>query len=153
MINISLPDDIAKRLEEIAQREKRPVDEVVASMAQHYTPKSHSREESDVAWESILGIYHDDVTDLSMTVRETMHKYFYDKYGDSTEVLNRLEDVARRENRSLIDLLSTWIDDHISRDIQKKAAPNWDNIVGIGDENVTDMSTTVRETLYKKPES
>jgi hypothetical protein len=45
-------------------------------------------------------------------VRETMHKYFHDKYDDPTEVLNKFEAVARRENRSLIDLLSAWIDEH-----------------------------------------
>ena len=152
MINISLPDDIAKRLEEVTKFENRPVDEIVASMVQQYTPQQHSQEESDVAWDSILGIFDDDVTDLSMTVRETMHKYFHDKYGDPTEVLNKLEDVARRENLSIIGLLSSWLDTYNSRNDAPKGVANWDTILGIGDENVTDMSTSVRETLYKKPQ-
>jgi hypothetical protein len=153
MINIPLPDEIARQIEAVAKLEKRSVEEVVASMVQRYTPHRYSQEESDVVWESIIGIYDADVSDMSTTVRETLHKYFQDKYGDPSDILNRLEDVARRENRSIIDLLSAWIDEHISHQADTKGVPKWDTILGIGDENVTNMSTTVRETLYKKPES
>ena len=68
------------------------------------------------------------------------------------DIAKRLEDFARRENRSVADVVATWLDEHSIEDETKKA-PNWDLILGIGDENITDMSTTVRETLdayYKK---
>ncbi len=68
------------------------------------------------------------------------------------DVAKRLEDFARRENRSVADVVAEWLDEHAPEEEPKKA-PNWDLILGIGDENVTDMSTTVRETLdayYKK---
>lgn len=82
MINITLPDDLAKRLEEIAEHENRPVEEIVASMVEQYRPQQHTQEESDAAFEAIFGIFHDDVTDMSTIVRETLHKHFQEKYGD-----------------------------------------------------------------------
>jgi hypothetical protein len=35
--NVTLPDELARRLEEIARREKRPLAEVIASMVEQYT--------------------------------------------------------------------------------------------------------------------
>jgi hypothetical protein len=83
MINIQLPDEIARRLEIVARLENRSVEEVVASMVEQYTPQPYSQAESDAAFEAIFGIFDDDVTDMSTTVRETLHKYFQEKYGDS----------------------------------------------------------------------
>ncbi len=86
MINFMLPDEIARQLEEVAKIEKRPVEEVLVSMVKQYTPQPYSQEESDAAFESIIGIFDDDITDLSTTVSETLHKYFQDKYGDSDKM-------------------------------------------------------------------
>jgi len=83
MINIMLPDEIARQIEAVAKLENRPIEEVVASMVRQYTPQPYSQEGSDAAFEAIFGIFDDDVTDMSTTVRETLHKYFQDKYGDS----------------------------------------------------------------------
>jgi hypothetical protein len=33
-------------------------------------------------WDMILGIYDDDVTDMSTTVRETLKEYYQKKYGN-----------------------------------------------------------------------
>ncbi len=35
--NVTLPDELVRRLEEIAQRENRPLAEVIASMMEQYT--------------------------------------------------------------------------------------------------------------------
>jgi metal-responsive CopG/Arc/MetJ family transcriptional regulator len=81
MVNITLPDHLAAQLEEIAQREKRSVTDIVVSMIEQYEPKPVSQEESDTAFDSIFGIYDDDVTDMSTSVRETLKDYFEKKYG------------------------------------------------------------------------
>ena len=65
------------------------------------------------------------------------------------DLAKRLEEVARQQNRSVADVLATWLDEHKDEEQKPKGIPNWDLILGIGDENVTDMSTTVRETLKK----
>ena len=83
MMNIALPDELAKRLEEIAQRENRPVENVVASMIEQYALPTASQQSSDAAFEALFGIYDDDITDLSATVRETLQKYYQEKYGRS----------------------------------------------------------------------
>jgi metal-responsive CopG/Arc/MetJ family transcriptional regulator len=83
MVTITLPDELAERIEAIAQRENRPISEVVQSMIEHYEPQTHLQEEADAAFESIFGIYDDDITDMSTTVRETIQKYFKDKYGNA----------------------------------------------------------------------
>jgi hypothetical protein len=83
MINIPLPDEIARQIEALAKLENRPVEAVIASMMQQYTPQPHSQEEADAAFQSIFGIYDDDITDMSTTVRETLQKHFQEKYGDS----------------------------------------------------------------------
>jgi hypothetical protein len=82
MINISLPDDLAKRLEEIAQREKRPVADLIASWADEHKEETE-KPKGIPNWDLILGIGDENVTDMSATVRETLQKYFQEKYGDS----------------------------------------------------------------------
>jgi len=80
MATITLPEELAQRIEEIAQQEHRPVEEVVASMVEKYTPET-SIEEKGPDWSMILGIGDEDVTDMSTTVRETLQKYYQEKYG------------------------------------------------------------------------
>lgn len=75
MVNIVLPDHLAQQLEEIAQRENRPVAEVIENMMQHYT-LIPSSDEKPPDWDSIIGIYDDDVTDMSTSVRETLQAYY-----------------------------------------------------------------------------
>jgi hypothetical protein len=65
------------------------------------------------------------------------------------EIAQRLEEIARQQNRSVADVLAAWLEEHQDEAEKPKGIPNWDLILGIGDENVTDMSTTVRETLQK----
>ena len=81
MVSIILPDHLAQQLEEIARNEKRPLAEVIEDMVQHYIPTSPSDEKAP-DWESIIGIYDDDVTDMSTSVRETLQAYFQKKYAN-----------------------------------------------------------------------
>lgn len=71
--NVTLPDELARRLEDIARRENRPLAEVIASLLEQYpTPITEEIGEID---DPIIGIFDDDVTDMSTTVRETMAKH------------------------------------------------------------------------------
>ncbi len=81
MVTITLPEELAQRIEEIAQQENRSIVDVVASMVEKYELQIPSQEQSDQAFAAIFGIYDDDVTDMSTTVRETLQKYFQEKYG------------------------------------------------------------------------
>ena len=81
MATITLPEELAQRIEEIAQQEHRSVVETVASMVEKYKPRLLSQEASDAALDAIVGVFDDDITDLSTTVRETLHKYYQEKYG------------------------------------------------------------------------
>jgi hypothetical protein len=78
--NVTLPDEVARRLEEIAQRENRSLAEVVVSLLDQYPIPSEDAQEVD---DPIVGIFDDDVTDMSTTVRETMDAYWRKKYGRS----------------------------------------------------------------------
>jgi hypothetical protein len=78
-INVTLPDDIARRLEEIARLENRSLAEVVSSLLDQYpVPTDDDVQAID---DPIIGIFDDDVTDMSTTVRETMDDYWRQKYG------------------------------------------------------------------------
>ncbi len=81
MVTITLPDELVHRLEEISRHENRSLAEIVATMTEQYRPAETPGETPD--WDMILGVYEDDVTDMSTTVRETMKKYYQEKYGDS----------------------------------------------------------------------
>jgi len=78
MVSITLPDELAQRLAEVARRENRPVETVALEILEQYTPPSDSQAESDAAFEAIFGMF-DDVTDLSVTVRETIQEHFRKK--------------------------------------------------------------------------
>jgi hypothetical protein len=81
MINIMLPDEIARQIEEVAKIENRPVEEVVASMVQQYTPQETEPKKAP-NWDLIIGIGDKNVTDMSTTVRETLDAYYKKKYAN-----------------------------------------------------------------------
>ena len=89
MTNLIIEDEVAAKLAQIAADEKRPVTDVIRSLLKLY---SLEYESSDViklpvtaneALAAMDGMFDDDVTDLSTTVRETMAAYYQKKYGDS----------------------------------------------------------------------
>ncbi len=79
MADIILPEQLIRQIEAIAEREKRSVTEILASMLEQYkSPTTEENEEPDPI-DKVIGIYDDDITDMSTTVRETMKKIFQDK--------------------------------------------------------------------------
>lgn len=74
MSQLVIEHDLAERLQAIARRENRPVEDVLASLLDLYTAQSDSLAAMD-------GMFDDDVADLSTTVRETMDTYYQKKYG------------------------------------------------------------------------
>lgn len=79
MTVLTIPDELAKRLEAIAEREQRAVADVLADLVSRYM----SNQESEDALMAMDGMFDDDVTDLSSTVRETLDEYYRKKYGSS----------------------------------------------------------------------
>ncbi len=74
MSQLIIESDLAERLQDLARRENRPVEAVLASLLDLYTAQSDALAAMD-------GAFDDDVTDLSTTVRETMDTYYQKKYG------------------------------------------------------------------------
>ncbi len=83
MVNISLPDDVAQALTELAETQHRPIADVVAEMLNLYKHEEIQQSLPDSAFESIIGVFDDDITDLSTTTRETLQQVIQDKYGRS----------------------------------------------------------------------
>jgi predicted transcriptional regulator len=81
MATLIIDEELAKKLQLLAEREQRPVEDVLRSMLDRYEPKPTP--EQNAALEALIGMFDDDVTDLSTTVRETMKEYYQKKYGDS----------------------------------------------------------------------
>ncbi len=72
--DVTLPDELARRLEAIAQQEHRSVAEVLIALLEKYpAPVMEDTGEVD---DPIIGIFDDDVTDMSTTVRKTMDAYW-----------------------------------------------------------------------------
>lgn len=80
MTTLIIDDDLAQTLQSIAEREKRPVEAVLRTMIEHYEPSPTDKQND--ALEAMLGMFDDDVTDLSTTVHATMQRYYQEKYGD-----------------------------------------------------------------------
>jgi hypothetical protein len=72
---LNIPDDLVKRLQTIAQNENRPVDAVLSDLIDLYTARDPLM--------MMDGMFDDDLTDLSTTVRETMETFYKNKYGRS----------------------------------------------------------------------
>lgn len=76
MTSLMIPDPLAERLRAIARQENRPVEDVLASLLDMYARQLN-------ALVSMDGMFEDDVSDLSASVRETMSRFYQDKYGHS----------------------------------------------------------------------
>ena len=74
MSKLIIEEHFAERLQDLAMREKRPVEEVLASLLDLYTARADSLAAMD-------GMFDDDVPDLSATVRETMASFYKREYG------------------------------------------------------------------------
>ncbi|HMN14035.1 MAG TPA: hypothetical protein PKD55_17095 [Bellilinea sp.] len=76
MTQLVIEHELADRLQAIARRENRPVEEVLASLLEMYTAQSDALDAMD-------GAFDDPVTDMSTSIRETLNAYYRDKYGRS----------------------------------------------------------------------
>lgn len=83
MTNLAIPDELAEQLAAIAQREHRSIQAVLVSMMEVYVASDAAEQRRNEAFLTSLGMFEDDVTDLSTTVQETMDGYWKKKYGDS----------------------------------------------------------------------
>jgi hypothetical protein len=69
MAQLILPEDLARRLNKIAQKEKRSIAEVLTSLLDRYTVTQENADTDPLA--AMDGLFDDDISDLSTTVRET----------------------------------------------------------------------------------
>jgi predicted CopG family antitoxin len=81
MKTITISDDIAERLEKIAEREQRPLSALLEDYVTELENQFAKRVVADAAFASMFGMFDDDVTDMSTTVRETLDKHFRDEHG------------------------------------------------------------------------
>lgn len=101
MATIEIDDDLARKLGELAARRGQTMDDVLRGMLKQTEQLEVTEEQAeagvellngiahkdeaevDAALNAFIGMFDDDVTDLSTTVRETMAAYYRKKYGDS----------------------------------------------------------------------
>lgn len=70
MVTIQIHDELlAKRLQELAARENRPLDAVLQTLLDQYLSRGAALEEMN-------GMFNDDISDLSTSVRETLDSYY-----------------------------------------------------------------------------
>jgi hypothetical protein len=84
MTTLMIKDELAAELEHLSEREQRPLDDLLQSMLDMYkTLPQLPTKEANEALDAMCGMFDDDVTDLSSTVRETMDAFYREKYGRS----------------------------------------------------------------------
>lgn len=86
MSDLHLPDSLTERIQAIAERENRSVEDVVARMLQHYPTLPDAPQEEKTNLDPLLGLIgllDDEIqdADLSSTVRETLAQHTHPKYG------------------------------------------------------------------------
>jgi hypothetical protein len=84
MVNIAIPDKLAEQLETVARRENRPVAEVIETMLEQYEPKIPPDAGERHPLDAFIGLYDDDITDMSTSVRKTIREHFQRK-NDRTD--------------------------------------------------------------------
>lgn len=73
MTNLHLPDQLARRLQQIAKQENRPVEDLLEDLLERYTTQFNAFTEMD-------GMFDDEVTDLSTSIRQTMSEFYQNKH-------------------------------------------------------------------------
>ena len=84
MAIIHISEKVARAIEAVAKRENRPLDDVAGEVLEdHFLPESSSEPEESAEdvnpLDAIMGMFDDDVTDMSTTVKETMREYYKNK--------------------------------------------------------------------------
>lgn len=86
MTTLTLPDELVKRIQKIAQSEGRAVEDVIAGMVEQLYAKEPDYEDKTPRHNplrGLVGLLDDDIkeTDLSSTIRETLKQYTHPQYG------------------------------------------------------------------------
>ncbi len=87
MKELVIADDLAEQLEAIAERENSSVERLLCSLVEfymtHHTQPTEATERPtrEEALEAFIGMFDDNITDMSTTVRETMEAYYRNKYA------------------------------------------------------------------------
>ncbi len=85
MVTIHIPDELARQLENQAEQANQSLEEYAVNLLQkNLTPQADDDDEvpeGEHPLDAILGMFDDDVTDMSSTVRETLKEIYTQKYG------------------------------------------------------------------------
>ncbi len=90
MAELTLSENLIAKIRELAQKEQRSPDEVIADMLQQYHPQEESlpRTEPEPVpmpepLVGLIGLLDNDIqeTDLSSTIRDTLKQNTHPKYG------------------------------------------------------------------------
>jgi hypothetical protein len=79
MTDLSIRDDLALRLQHLAEQENRSVNDVLRTMLDVYSPPAASQT-GDAPLDAFIGAFDDDVGEFSSTIRESMEQYYRRKY-------------------------------------------------------------------------
>lgn len=83
MAELMSAPELAQQLEDLAERERRTVTDLLRTMIEVYETRPNTAEGEavqDDPLENFIGAFHDDVTDLSTTVRDTMDAFYREKH-------------------------------------------------------------------------
>jgi hypothetical protein len=88
MVMINIPENLAKVIEKAAQRENRSLDELAVSVLEEHFPVEAADETPDAsegvsALDALMGLFDDDVTDMSSNVKEHLREYYRNKNDSS----------------------------------------------------------------------
>jgi hypothetical protein len=97
MADFVIDDEILRRLEKIAEREQRPLNDVLRTMVETY-PEAPANTDDKLKYpdwlprtaespdydpiEDFFGMFEDDITDLSTLTKEDIRDAYRKKYGD-----------------------------------------------------------------------
>jgi hypothetical protein len=153
MSDLVIHEPIATRLREIAERENRPVEAVLETLVQQYAPRRGPADEDievppDIPEED-LPAYREAVRELRPKLYEIAREY-WQRVGDSERLSLTDEELDK----------VFWLIDHegiprFKSEKDKVMLPPdpLESLVGLFDSDITDASTTARETLrehYRK---
>ncbi|MBZ0288523.1 MAG: hypothetical protein K8I30_12980 [Anaerolineae bacterium] len=84
MAIIHISEKVARAIEEVAKRENRPVDDVAGDvLEEHFLPQTsdapEKKEEGVSALDALMGLFDDDITDMSSNVKEHLREYYRNK--------------------------------------------------------------------------
>ncbi|GIK66877.1 MAG: hypothetical protein BroJett018_46710 [Chloroflexota bacterium] len=82
MTNLAIPDDLAEKIQAIAQHENLSIAEFLAGLIKNYSVLSQEQQRRNEALLASVGMFDDDITDLSSTVRETMDEFWRKRHTD-----------------------------------------------------------------------